>query len=176
MTIRNAALYATETLTLGKRACIQLEKEERKTLRNIWGTKKQGEVWVHRSRQELYESVEPISSVIRKKRLGFVGHLMRMDDNRLTKKIWNATCLTGNNWMKEVREDWKTIGIKEKNQLKIVQNRSEYKKLVEGHKWADTRIKMQISEAERKRRSERMKRYWEERRRAGQATRDPQGS
>ena len=71
----------------------------------------------------------------------FVGHVMRMDDTRLTKRIWNATCLTGNNWVKEVREDWKTIGIKEKIPQTTVEDRPSYRSLVEGHKWNDTRIK-----------------------------------
>lgn len=175
-TVRNAALYASETITLGKRACIQLEKEERKILRDIWGTKKHGDIWIHRTRQELYENTEPISSEIRKRRLRFVGHIMRMDDERLTKKIWNATCHTGNNWMKEVRDDWKAVGIKERNLQAVVQDREKYKGLVDGHRWPDTKIKVVLTDEERKRRSERMKRYWEERRRAKQATRDPEGS
>ncbi|KAJ8880943.1 hypothetical protein PR048_017416 [Dryococelus australis] len=84
-------------------------------LRTIWGTKK--------SRQELYERVEPISSVMRKRRLRFGGHLMRMNDNRFTKKIWNVTCLTVNSWMKEVRENWKAIGIMDQNPQATVQDR-----------------------------------------------------
>lgn len=104
-TVRNSALYASETISLGKRACIQLEKEERKILRDIWGTKRNGDIWIHRTREELYENFEPISREIRKRRLQFVGYIMRMDDERLTKKIWNATCHTANNWVKEVRDD-----------------------------------------------------------------------
>ncbi|KAJ8877535.1 hypothetical protein PR048_021990 [Dryococelus australis] len=123
LTIRNASMYATVALMLGKRTCIRLKREERKILRTIWGTKKQGEFWIHRSRQKLYESIEPILSVIRKRRLRFGGHLMRMNDNRLTKKIWNVTCLKGNSWMKEVREDWKAIGVMDKNPHTIVQDR-----------------------------------------------------
>ncbi|KAJ8887061.1 hypothetical protein PR048_013276 [Dryococelus australis] len=113
-TIRNAPMYGTEMLTLGKRICICLEREERKILRTTWGTKKQGKYWNHRSRQELYESVEPVLSVIQKRRLRFRRHLV-MNKNRLTKKIWNVTYLTGNSLMKEVRETWKAIGIIDKN-------------------------------------------------------------
>lgn len=49
--------------------------------------------------------------------------------------------------MKEFWENWKTIGIMKKKK-KPVQNSSGYKRLVEGHKWMDTRI--QSMEAERK--------------------------
>ena len=78
--------------------------------------------------------------------------------------------------MKEVREDWRTIGIMEKYPQMTVQDRSGYSRLVEGRKWPDTRIKLQITNEERNRRSGRVKRYWEEQRRAEQVTHDPHGS
>ncbi|KAJ8887706.1 hypothetical protein PR048_013924 [Dryococelus australis] len=59
---------------------------------------------------------------------------------------------------------WPGRGLKP---VRHVQYRVRYKNMVEGHKWIDTRIEIQLTEAERNRRSERMKRYWEERSGAG---------
>lgn len=49
-TMKNTALYASETVTPGKQAAEQLEKEKQKILRKILGCVR----WERKSRDELY--------------------------------------------------------------------------------------------------------------------------
>ena len=86
-TVRNAVLYAAETMTLGRHGAEQLEKEERKILRKILGPKRGGERWVRRSRNELYQNMRTVSEEICLKRARFAGHVIRMNMERMTRRV-----------------------------------------------------------------------------------------
>ena len=82
-------------------------------IRKISGPRKTLEGWKLRSSDEIYQSIESITETTRKRRLLFIGHLYRMDDNRLTKQIFKY--LRGkkstSSWIKEVQKDLKNNNI-----------------------------------------------------------------
>jgi len=76
-----------------------------------------------------------ITEAIRLKRLCWFGHVQRMEENRIAKKVLymnlEATRLRGrprNRWQDEVREDGKLVG--GKGWKERVHNREEWKKLL----------------------------------------------
>lgn len=103
--IRPEALYAAECLSYrNKGNNTKLEKKERKIMRKILGPNFSEGINKPRANSEIYSYTENLSSVIRKRRLMFYGHVTRLPDSRLTKKIlsfannrktllpWHAEC------------------------------------------------------------------------------------
>ena len=162
------ALYAAETTVLkGMSKIHEIEKQERKILRKIFGAVLKDGKWIKRPTKELYERTETITDTFRKRRLKFYGHLHRMSDDRLTKKIFNIVAISKNktNWIKETQDDLKLLGLtdedikdrtKFRNKIKNKKFEQEPKKKRNGIKWTEER-KTEHSEC--------MKRYWEIRRR-----------
>ena len=89
--IRPEALYAVECFNLNNEGTVQrLELQERKILRKIYGPIiKENYVRHNRPNSELYKNCEKLSHVMKKRRLAFYGHLQRMDDSRLPKKLFD---------------------------------------------------------------------------------------
>ena len=78
-------LYGSETWTLTTEQAIKLDSFGTKCLRHIMGYK-----WDDKIRNEdLYKltSQVPITKQIQRKRLQWFGHMIRMDENRIAKKI-----------------------------------------------------------------------------------------
>jgi len=131
--------YASETWTLTKRDRKQLNVLERKVYRRILGPvyDNDKENWRILTNKEIYASVKnpTIIETIRLNRLCWFGHVQRMEENRIPKRILymnlETTKLRGrtrNRWQDEVREDGRIAGgegWKEK-----VCNREEWKKLL----------------------------------------------
>lgn len=67
----------------------ELGKKERKILRKILGPKKYGRECRKRNNKELYPETERLSDTIRKRRIAFYGHLVRMNPEKLTKRIFD---------------------------------------------------------------------------------------
>ena len=90
--IRPVLTYASETWTLSKTNERRLSMFERKVLRCIFGAKQENGTWRKRYNYELYEIVnEPnIVNYIKVKRLVWAGHLVRMNNDRTLKKIFNT--------------------------------------------------------------------------------------
>jgi hypothetical protein len=90
--IRSVLTYVSETWTLSKTNERRLSLFERKVLRCIFGTKQENGTWRKRYSYELYEIInEPnIVSYIKVKRLAWAGHLVRMNDDRTLKKIFDT--------------------------------------------------------------------------------------
>lgn len=161
------ALYASETTVIKGRTKIkEIEKQERKILRKIYGPVQKEGIWIKRPTRELYEQIETITNNIRKRRARFYGHIHRMNEDRLTKKIFNiATTNTVKiNWVQETLEDLKSLNIstedmtdREKYREKIRKQKFEQipKEKKTGKKWTEER---------KKKHSEYMRDYWEERR------------
>ena len=84
------ALYASETTTIGASGIAEAEKVERKILRKIFGAVHRDGIWMKRPTKELYEDSNKLTDMIKKRRLSFYGHIYRMNDNRLTKIIFNV--------------------------------------------------------------------------------------
>jgi len=107
--------YASETGTLTERDRKQLNIFERKVYRRILGPvyDDEKENWRILTNKEIYASVKKptIIETIRLNRLRWFGHVQRMEENRIPKRVLCmnlGTRLRGrprNRWQDEVRED-----------------------------------------------------------------------
>jgi transcription termination factor 2 len=94
---------------------------ERKILRKIYGPKCEQGVWRIRSNleiQNMYKSPDIVTE-IKLRRLEWLGHVIRMEDTRLPKMVFNAKpegrCGVGRprlRWLDDVEADIKALGIK----------------------------------------------------------------
>ena len=82
-------MYGAETWVLSKADELRLEVFERKILRRIYGHICEGAIWRLRYDEELYRLYDETDLVtaIRITRLRWVGHIVRIQDNLLCKKI-----------------------------------------------------------------------------------------
>ena len=118
--------HASETWTLMKTDRKKLNIFERKVYRRIWGPVYDNEKqnWRILTYKEMYASVKKptIIETIRLNRLCWFGHVQRMEENRIPKRVLymnlGTTRLRGrprNRWQDEVREDgrssWEQEGI-----------------------------------------------------------------
>ena len=119
--VKTEAVYSSECLILNKKMEIEkLEKKERKILRKILGPAKgKGHFWWKRKNEDLFKHTEKITDTIRKRRLKFYGHLARMSESRLTKRIFNyiIKLKTTSKWVEEAHKDMEEIGILTKDIL-----------------------------------------------------------
>ena len=101
-----------------KRYNIAINSFERKILRHILGPVKENDVWRVRYNNELYELYkEPsISIIVKLKRLQWAGHVQRMGNECIPKKILYATIggkrhvgRPRNRWIDAMEEDAKKI-------------------------------------------------------------------
>jgi hypothetical protein len=89
--IHKTLTYASETWTLAKKDRKQLKVFERKVYRRILGpvydSEKQN--WRILTNKEIYASVKKptIIQTIRLNRLRWFGHVQRMEDNRIPKRV-----------------------------------------------------------------------------------------
>jgi hypothetical protein len=103
-------LYGAETWALRAADETRLNAFGAKCMRRILGVK-----WSDRiPNTELYEKSRqvPIAKMIRKRRVQWFGHIMRMDESRITRKLlnWNPSGKTKRgrrraNWLKNVTKD-----------------------------------------------------------------------
>ncbi|RLU18885.1 hypothetical protein DMN91_009243 [Ooceraea biroi] len=116
--IRPVATYSSETWTLTQETRSRVECFERKVLRRIFRPVREGDEWRIRRNRELMELLqEPHLSVhIRLLRLGWFGHVRRMDDSRMTKRTMDykyiGTRPRGRpraRWRDEVRQDMREL-------------------------------------------------------------------
>ena len=142
----------------------ELEKQERKILRKIHGAVFRENVWQKRPTEELYRRSETITTHIRKRRASFFAHIARMNNTRLTKRIFNiiSTSKMGTSWYKETTEDLQKLNItiddihdRKTCRDKIKNQKIEFRTQPQRsrRKWTDEQKKVQ---------SERMKAFWEE--------------
>ena len=98
---------------------------------------KEKENWRILSNKEIYASVKKstIIETVRSNRLNWFGHVERMEENRIPKRILyvnlGTTRLRGrprNRWQGEVREDGRILGAE--GWLEKVHKREEWKKLL----------------------------------------------
>jgi hypothetical protein len=91
-TIRPAVTYGAETWNLTSKIETLLMTWERKILRKIYGPKKENGQWRNKTNAELitkYKS-QYIITVIKIRRLEWLGHVITMDETRSVKKIFDG--------------------------------------------------------------------------------------
>jgi hypothetical protein len=83
-------MYASETWVLKEKAIRMLSIWERKISGKICGTKKEGNEWKIRNYQELRNMYGQLGVIaeIKSKRLECLGHVARMEENRMVKRIF----------------------------------------------------------------------------------------
>jgi len=82
-------MYGAETCVLSKADGLRLGVSERKILRRIYGPVCEGAIWRSRYNEELYRLYDETDLVttVRKTRLRWAAHIVRMQDNLPCKKI-----------------------------------------------------------------------------------------
>jgi hypothetical protein len=90
--IRTVLTYGSETWALSKNSENALNAFERKILRRIFGPVQDNGQWRIRYNKELFELYgEPdLVTCIKLKRLQWAGHVQRMEDTRIPKKVFKA--------------------------------------------------------------------------------------
>ena len=135
--IKPILMYASETWPLGGRDIIRLAAFERKILRRIYGPVKDGEHWRIRYNHELYQLYKSpnIIQTIKIARLRWVGHVRRMNESEIPRKVMEYKILGGRRvgrptlrWMDCVADDIKTLEIK--NWWTVAQDRNRWRKLL----------------------------------------------
>jgi hypothetical protein len=94
---------------------------EREILRKIFGAKTEGNEWKIRNKQELrnmYGQPQIIGD-IKSKRLGWLGHVVRMEEDRMVKRIFERhpggrrkTGKPRKRWLDDVEEDLRLMKVK----------------------------------------------------------------
>ena len=113
--------YALVTSTLIKRERKQLNIFERKVYRRILGPvyDKGKENWGILTNEEIYANIKKptITETIRLHSLRWFGHVQRMEENRISKRVLYMNLETirprgrpSNRWLDEVRKDGRMVG------------------------------------------------------------------
>jgi hypothetical protein len=108
ITIRPVATYGAETWTMTKKEEQALFIFERKIFRRIYGRKYEDGEWKIRTNQELEElsKRDNIVKWIQRQRISWLGHLERMEEDRMPKKIFTQE-LEGTRRRGRPREGWR---------------------------------------------------------------------
>ena len=122
------ALTGFVILTTAEREEQTLLIFERKIFRRMYGTKYEDGEWKSRTNRELEELTkrENIVKWIKGRRISWLGHLERMEEDRMTKKIFTKE-LEGmrrrgrprKGWREEVERDLQVLGVRRWRQLVI---------------------------------------------------------
>jgi hypothetical protein len=128
---------ASETWTLTMRDRKQLNVFERKVYRRILHPvyESEKENWRILTNKKMYASVKKPTIIERLNRLCWFGHVQRMEENRIPKRVLYMNLGTirlrgrpRNRWQDEVREDGRIVG--GEGWQEKVHNRQEWKKLL----------------------------------------------
>jgi len=113
--------YGAEAWTLTKKEEQALLIFERKILRRMYGPKYENEEWKSGTNRELEEMSkgENIVKWIKGQRISWLGHLERMEEDRMPKKIFaqemEGTRRRGRpkkRWKEEVERDLQVLGVR----------------------------------------------------------------
>jgi len=136
--VRPVVTYACETWVLKENIKTKLRVFERKVLRRIYRpTKESDGTWRIKSNEELNRLIgnKNIISYIEAQRLAWFGHVHRMPDNSMVKRVYEwSPALTRslgrpkNSWENDVKSD---INMKITNWRDCIRNRPKRKEFVE---------------------------------------------
>jgi len=135
--IRPVVSYGAEAWTLTKKEEQALLIFEKKIFRRIYDPKYENGEWKSRTNRELEEMSkgENIVKWITRQRISWLGHLERMEEDRIPKKIFTQELegtrrrgRTRKRWKEEVERDLQVLGVKRWRQL--VADRKKWKDIV----------------------------------------------
>ena len=135
--IRPVVVYGSKCWVLTENIKQKLVVFVRKILRRIFGPIQKAE-WGLKTNEELEEAInkENIVRYIKYKRLGWLGHVERMTNERVAKPIYKwkpyATRPKGRqrvNWEDDVRNDFRKTGVN--NWKQTTQERKQWKEIIE---------------------------------------------
>ena len=119
--IRPVITYASETWNISNNDANKLRVFERKIIRRIYGAIQENGIWRSRNNMEIQEILnnEDIVRYIKAQRLRWIGHVERMKEHRIPRKIYKAS-MTGrrrkgrprNRWKDEVEEDLRRMNVR----------------------------------------------------------------
>ena len=124
--------YGAEAWTLKEKEEQALLIFERKIFRRIYGPKYENGEWKSRKNLELEEmnKRENIVKWIKEKRISWLGHLERMEEDRMPKKIFTqeleGTRRRGGHrkrWKEEVERDLQVLGVRRWRELVADRNK-----------------------------------------------------
>jgi hypothetical protein len=136
--IRPIVTYGAETWATTENELQKLLVFEQKILRKIYGPVKDRDNWRIRTNSELDTLTGGVNIVhhIKAQKLGWLGHMQRMEDARMVKKLTNwkpfGKRLTGrpkNRWINGILKDMEVLKVK--NWKELTSNRKEWNKLAE---------------------------------------------
>lgn len=123
--------YGGESWVLNSQMKSRLQTLEMKYLRGVKGISRRDKIRNEAVRSEL--NVEPILKSIEKQHLKWFGHIVRMEDERQTKRIWLAKSTQKRpkgrprkTWDQVVAECLKDRGISWREGLKMAENREKW--------------------------------------------------
>jgi Reverse transcriptase (RNA-dependent DNA polymerase) len=135
--LRPTATFGCETWTMNKRTQENVMRWERKVLRRILGGKKlEDGFYVRRTNREIYDlyAKPTIDMYIKARRLQWLGHIERMEDDRIPRRIAWKTPMhkrkkgrPRKRWREEVMADLREKGIQ--NWKAKAKNRKEWKRI-----------------------------------------------
>jgi hypothetical protein len=134
MMVKKAVVFGRETWTVTERDVTRLGAWERKVLRRVNGTVVEQGMWRIRINQELSELYKDLDIVadIREKRLEWTGHVVRIDQGRAAKKIFESK-LEGSRRSGRPRMRWLEDVQKVLGEMKVKRWR---RKAVDREEWA----------------------------------------
>ena len=136
--VRPVVAYGSESWCMTQRDEQVLKVFERKILRSIFGAINDGNIWRRRFNYELYELYDETDIVrtIKISRLRWLGHVQRMDEDRIPRKLLNThpdgkrrAGRPRGRWKDAVELDLRNIGVNDWRSL--AGNRSDWRSLLE---------------------------------------------
>jgi hypothetical protein len=124
--------------TLTKENELSLQIFERKIIRKIYGPIKMNEEWKIRINEEIENILENenIVRLIKAQRLRWLGHVVRMGEDRLTKRILQEKIFSSRRrggpklrWLDDVKKDLHIMRVTKWEEK--VRNREEWRQIVE---------------------------------------------
>lgn len=135
--IRPIVTYGSETWTYTEAEVKALRVFERKIFRRICGPIREGETWRSRNNEEIKELIgsEDIVRFAKAARLRWIGHVERMSQERIQKKIMNSQMMgvrrrgrPRKRWKQDVEEDLRKMGVG--GWRNAARNRDEWRQIV----------------------------------------------